>query len=65
MTKGEIEKMIYAPILIPTLCRSKHFIRCIESLKKNGWAMYTDVYVALDYPSKELTGKGIIKLGNI
>lgn len=29
--------MIYAPILIPTLCRSKHFIRCIESLKKNGY----------------------------
>ena len=45
--------MKYAPILIPTLCRSKHFIRCIESLKKNGWAKYTDVYVALDYPAKE------------
>lgn len=44
--------MIYAPILIPTLCRYKHFIVCVESLKKNPWAKYTDIYVALDYPAK-------------
>ena len=44
--------MVYAPILIPTLCRYEHFVRCIESLKKNTWACYTDVYVAVDYPSK-------------
>lgn len=42
----------YAPILIPTLCRYKHFVRCVESLKKNDWAKFTDVYIALDYPSK-------------
>lgn len=45
--------MIYAPIIIPTLCRSKHFIRLMESLKKNTWACYTDVYVGLDYPPSE------------
>jgi hypothetical protein len=47
-----------APIYIPTLCRSKHFIRLIESLKKNSWAKYTDVYVALDYPSKDSHWEG-------
>ena len=45
--------MIYAPVLIPTLCRADHFIRCLESLKKNTWAKYTEVYVAVDYPAKE------------
>lgn len=50
--------MVYAPILIPTLCRSEHFICCIESLKKNGWSIYTDVYVALDYPAKETHWEG-------
>lgn len=45
--------MVYAPILIPTLCRYNHFIRCVESLKKNSWAKYTDIYIALDYPLKK------------
>jgi len=54
--------MIYAPILIPTLCRDKHFIRCIESLKKNKWAKYTDVYIALDYPTKESHWEGYNKI---
>ena len=50
--------MINAPIEIPTLCRSKHFIRLIESLKQNSWAKYTDVYVGLDFPSSEKYRKG-------
>lgn len=54
--------MIYAPILIPTLCRSEHFIRCVESLKKNSWANHTDVYVALDYPAKESHWEGYNKI---
>lgn len=45
--------MIYAPIIIPTLCRSDHFIRLIESLKVNLWAKYTHVYVSLDFPPNE------------
>ncbi|MCD7955157.1 MAG: hypothetical protein LUG93_05240 [Lachnospiraceae bacterium] len=43
-------KMVYAPIYITTLCRDKHFIREMESLKKNSWASYTDIYIAVDYP---------------
>lgn len=50
--------MVYAPIIIPTLCRSVHFKRCLESLKRNTWAKYTDVYVGLDYPAKEEHWKG-------
>lgn len=50
--------MIYAPIIIPTLCRYEHFVRLIESLKNNTWAQYTDVYVALDYPPSEKYEEG-------
>lgn len=50
--------MIYAPIYIPTLCRSEHFKRCIESLKRNSWAKYTDVYVGIDYPPADKYRKG-------
>lgn len=52
----EIKK--YAPVAIPTLCRSTHFKRTIESLKKNGWAKYTDIYIGLDYPPAEKYEKG-------
>lgn len=52
------EKMIYAPVVIPTLCRSTHFKRTVESLKRNGWAKYTDVYIGLDFPPAEKYEKG-------
>lgn len=54
--------MIYAPVLIPTLCRADHFIRCLESLKKNTWAKYTEVYIAVDYPAKESHWDGYKKI---
>lgn len=52
----------YAPIYIPTLCRDRHFILGVESLKKNGWAKYTEVYIALDYPAKESHWEGYRKI---
>ncbi len=52
----------YAPIYIPTLCRDRHFIREMESLKKNTWAKYTDVYIALDYPIRESHWDGYRKI---
>lgn len=52
----------FAPIYIPTLCRDTHFIKGLESLKKNGWAKYTDVYIALDYPAKESHWEGYKKI---
>lgn len=42
-----------APVIIATLNRSEHFIRLVESLRKNSWAKYTDVYIGLDYPPSE------------
>lgn len=54
--------MTYAPILIPTLNRDVHFIRLIESLKRNTWAKYTPVYIALDYPPSEKYVDGYKKI---
>ena len=50
--------MKYAPYVVPTLCRSEHFIRMMESLKRNTWACYTDVIVSVDYPPSEKYIKG-------
>jgi len=41
-----------APILITTLCRYQHFVRLIESLRRNEWAEYTEVYIGLDFPAQ-------------
>lgn len=59
---NEQKNIPYAPVLIPTLCRDQHFIRCVESLKKNTWARFTDVYIALDYPAKEEHRDGYNKI---
>lgn len=50
--------MKYAPFCIITLNRDKHFIRCIESLKRNSWAKFTHVYVGLDYPPSDKYQEG-------
>lgn len=50
--------MKYAPFVVPTLCRSEHFIKLMESLKKNSWACYTDVIVSVDFPPSEKYRKG-------
>ena len=50
--------MKYAPVIIPTLCRYEKFVQCMESLRKNSWAKYTEIYVAVDYPSKESHWEG-------
>ena len=51
-----------APVLIPTLCRYEHFKECIESLKKNSYAQYTDIFIALDYPLKDAHKSGYEKI---
>ena len=43
----------YAPVVIPTLCRFEHFKRCVESLSKCTGAERTELYIGLDYPSKD------------
>ncbi len=44
---------MYAPIIIPTLNRAVHLKRCVESLKMNPEAKYTDLYISVDYPPDE------------
>lgn len=53
---------IYAPVIIPTLCRFDHFKRCIDSLSRCTGAEYTDVYIGLDYPAKEEHKEGYRKI---
>lgn len=50
--------MIYAPIVIPTLCRYEHLRRCIESLERCKFADETELYIALDYPTKDIHWTG-------
>lgn len=45
--------MKYYPVIIPTLCRYEHFVRCIESLSNCTLSEQIDCYVGLDYPLKE------------
>ncbi|MDA3925088.1 MAG: glycosyltransferase family A protein [Kiritimatiellae bacterium] len=45
-----IEIEIFAPVLIPTLCRYEHFKRCVESLSCCNHSEKTDLIIALDYP---------------
>lgn len=56
------KNMIYAPVIIPTLCRDVHFVRCMESLKKNPWAKYTELFIGLDYPAKDSHWDGYRKI---
>ena len=43
----------YAPVLICTLNRHVHFKRCVESLAACTHADKTDLYIGLEYPSKD------------
>ncbi len=45
--------MVYAPVIILTLNRYEHLKRCLESLSSNTWAEMTEVYISVDYPTKE------------
>lgn len=50
--------MIYAPVIIPTLCRAEKLKDCIESLQRNHYAQYTELYISLDYPPNESYRQG-------
>lgn len=49
---------VYAPVMIPTLCRFEHFKRCVDSLSRCTGAEYTELYIGLDYPVKESHWEG-------
>ncbi len=45
--------MIYAPVLIPTLSRYNHFVKCIQTLQENGLAPATELFIGVDYPPSD------------
>lgn len=53
---------IYAPVIIPTLCRYDHLKRCLDSLQRCEGAEYTDLYLGVDYPLKESHWDGYNKI---
>lgn len=50
------------PIIIPTLCRYTHFVRCIESLSNAERSNEIDCYVALDFPLNDNHKEGYLKI---
>ena len=48
-----MDKLRYAPIVIPTLCRNEHFMRCVESLSRCSLADQTELFIGLDYPPSD------------
>lgn len=53
---------IYAPVKITTLCRYEHFKRCIESLARCTGSDQTEIFIGLDYPSKQEHWDGYNKI---
>ena len=54
--------MIYAPVLITTICRADKFKTCIESLSRCTDADKTEIYIGVDYPAKEEHWDGYRKI---
>lgn len=54
--------MIYAPVIVKTLNRYEHLRRCIESLQRNEWSEYTELYISVDYPVKQSHWEGYLKI---
>jgi hypothetical protein len=52
----------FAPVVIPTLNRAEHLRNCIESLKNNKGAEYTELYIGLDFPPAEKYREGYEKV---
>lgn len=53
MEKNDGYKHVRTAIILPTLCRYKHLQKCLDSLMKNPWAKYVDLYIGVDYPSRD------------
>lgn len=57
-----MEDLICAPVIIPTLNRAEHLVRCIESLKKCKHAEKTEVFISVDFPSLKRHEEGHNKI---
>lgn len=53
-----LDTKIYAPVIIPTLCRAEHFKRCISSLSQCKYSDKTELIIGLDFPKEKKHEKG-------
>lgn len=60
----DIDIKIYAPVIIPTLCRYQHFIDCVESLSRCIGAENTELFIGLDYPLNDSHRAGYEKISS-
>lgn len=58
----EDETLKWVPIAITTLNRYEHFVRLIESIKKNKEAINIDIYISIDFPPNEQYEEGYKKI---
>lgn len=54
--------IIYAPVMVTTICRYEKFRKCIESLSRCTDADKTEVFIGVDYPAKEEHWEGYNKI---
>lgn len=52
------------PVAIETMSRYEHFRKCVESLSRNKFSEYTDLYISVDYPPDDSSAdiEGYIKI---
>ena len=62
MDKNDGYKNIRTAIALTTLCRNTHLKKCLDSLMKNPWAKYVDLYIGVDYPAKDSHWPGYRKV---
>lgn len=56
------EVMIYAPVMVTTICRFEKFKKCMESLSRCTDADKTELFIGVDYPAKEAHWDGYRKI---
>ena len=54
--------LVFYPVIIPTLNRYNHFIKCVESLRVNTHAEKTELVIGIDYPPSEKYVEGWKKI---
>lgn len=62
MSENDGYKNVKTAVIVPTLCRNEHLEKCLDSLMKNPWAQYVDLYIGLDYPAKDSHWQGYRKI---
>ena len=57
-----MNNVIYAPVMVTTICRYEKFRNCIESLSRCTDADKTEIFIGVDYPTKDEHWPGYLKI---